>query len=231
MGKKSGGEELLIHVIVRTHRRKELFMKCLESIAIQKYENKMVHVTADDAITAGYVRAAIGMRLVDTYYRVDRSMFKDPPELFTKLLKNGLCRWKDRDRCLYNLYLNYVIGKIPAGWVFIVDDDKQLPHDRVLSNIAKMLTDDDVMAVGQYAMKSKTVPDGVMWKKVPFVRGEIDMSCMVWNVKHKNVSVFDGHKASDWRVANYLARALKLKWAKEPFVVADNDGMFGAAAE
>lgn len=202
-------------------------MMCMESIAAQTYNKKLVHVIADDDITAKYVKEAVSMGLIDFYYRVDGGMLKESPLVFQKLLKQGLVKRRDNSRCTYNLYLNSIINKLPTGWVFIVDDDKELPHEKILTTMAKYMSDEDVMVVGQYAMQSKIVPDGIMWGKVPFTRGHIDMSCCVWHVKHRDVAIFDAHKASDWRVANYLANVLKLKWVKEPFVIADNDGMFG----
>jgi cellulose synthase/poly-beta-1,6-N-acetylglucosamine synthase-like glycosyltransferase len=216
-----------IHLIVRTHKREELFRKCLESIARQDYNNRLVHVTADDDVTAKYVKRAVGDGLVDVFYRIDGSMVREPARVFECLLKERLVTHRDKNKAKYNLFLNYVIGKLANGWVFIVDDDKELPHDGILTTIAKELTDNDVMLIGQYVMKSKTVPDGNMWERLPFVRGHIDMSCFVFNVKLKNIAVFDAHKASDWRIANRLAPLVKLKWIKEPFVKADNDGMFG----
>lgn len=227
MEKQEETEAQVIHVIVRTHKRKELFEKCIESIASQDYKHKKVHVIADDDFTARYVKEHIAKGEIDFYYRVDGGMAIESAGVFKRLLRNGLVKPRDNSRCQYNLYLNYVIRKLSRGWVFVVDDDKELPDRKVLSAIARQLTHDDVMVVGQYAMKSRTVPDGEMWKQVPFARGHIDMSCCVWHVKHRDVAVFDAHKASDWRVANYLVKVTEIKWLKRVFVKADNDGLFG----
>lgn len=220
----------VINVIVRTHRRESYFNKCIDSIVNQDYPNKKIHVTADDAMTAEYVKRAIKHGLVDFYYRVDGGMLHEPKAIFDKLVKRELCKPGDYFKARYNLYLNHVIERIPNGWIFIIDDDKELPHSKFLSDIAKLLISDNLMLIGQYAMKSKTVPEGDMWERLPFTRGHIDMSCFLFHVKFRDDAVFDAHKASDWRVANRLAAKLDLKWVKEPFVIADNDGNFGRSA-
>lgn len=225
----SEGKEMpLIHIIVRTHDRPKYFEHCVMSIAAQEYPNKQVHVIADSPGSFAYASKWVEMGFADDVMKVNPN--HDPKSFgdFLLLKRHGLCQ-KDSDfrRHRYDLYLNERIAKIEIGWIFIVDDDKELTGPNVLDHIAELLTGDDVVVIGQHAMTVRTVPDGVYWEKLPFTRAQVDMSCFIFNVKHKALARFDGHGAGDWRVARRLSEKLEVKWLKEVLTVADNSGNSG----
>ena len=218
----------LIHILVRTHQRPGYFKKCLESIAAQTYEWKIVHVIADDDVSEKYANEALDAGLCDEVLRVDKkaetlNVYGD----FKALQRAGFCKNNsDFRKHPYDLYLNWAMDTIDNGYIFIVDDDKQLPKKNLLSEIAANLLE-EVVVIGQYAMKSRTLPTGDYWEKLPFTRAHIDMSCVVFHAKHKTFARLDGHGAGDWRLCNKLAEKLSPVWIKKPFTVADNDGNFG----
>lgn len=218
----------LIHIIVRTHDRPKYFEQCVKSIAMQRYPNKQVHVIADSPGSLAYASKWVEIGFADDVMKANPN--HDPKSFgdFLLLKKRGLCQ-KDSDfrRHRYDLYLNERIAKIESGWIFIVDDDKELTGPYVLNHIAVLLTSDDMVVIGQHAMKVRTVPDGVYWGKLPFTRAQVDMSCFIFNAKHKALAKFDGHGAGDWRVAMNLTGALEVKWLKEVLTVADNSGNSG----
>lgn len=225
-GGKNIAQEPLIHILVRTHQRPEYFKRCVESIAGQSYKNKVVHVIADDAESEAYARKAINIGLVDDVTRIDAKKLTDFGD-FVILQKRGYCKSQtDFRKHFYDLYLNAEMERIENGYVFIVDDDKELPDAMLLNRISQNLSE-DVVVVGQYAMKKRTLPVGERWGKLPFERAHIDMGCCVFHVKHKNVAKLDGHGAGDWRMCNRLASLLNVVWMEEPFVVADNNGNIG----
>jgi cellulose synthase/poly-beta-1,6-N-acetylglucosamine synthase-like glycosyltransferase len=217
-----------IHIIVRTHDRPKYFEQCMKSIAMQTYPNKQVHVIADSpgsfAYASKWVEIGVAYDVMKANPNHDPKSFGD----FLLLKRQGMCQ-KDSDfrRHRYDLYLNERIAKIESGWIFIVDDDKELTGPNVLEHIAELLTSDDVVVIGQHAMKVRTVPDGVYWGKLPFTRAQVDMSCFIFNAKHKALAKFDGHGAGDWRVAMRLSGSLEVKWLKEVLTVADNSGNSG----
>lgn len=219
----------MIHILVRTHRRPNYFKKCIESIFAQDYGSRMVHVIADDFTSEQYAKAALAEGIVDNIVRVYPAAFWNKFGDFGALKRDGICKSdKDFKRHHYDLYLNDVMEQIDDGWIFIVDDDKVLPTPNVLTLIAEHISDENTLIVGQYGMKSRKVPDGELWGKVPFTRAHIDMSCVVFHTKHKSAARLDGHGAGDWRMANRLAALpLNLVWIREPLTVADNNGNFG----
>lgn len=223
-----GKEMPLIHIIVRTHDRPKYFQRCVNSIAMQKYPNKQVHVIADSPGSFDYAQGWVKIGFADDVMKANPN--HDPKSFgdFLLLKRQGLCQ-KESDfrRHRYDLYLNERIAKIESGWIFIVDDDKELTGPNVLDHIAELLTGDDVVVIGQHAMTVRTVPDGVYWEKLPFTRAHVDMSCFIFNVKHKALAKFDGHGAGDWRVARRLSEKLEVKWLKEVLTVADNSGNSG----
>jgi glycosyltransferase involved in cell wall biosynthesis len=217
----------MVHVIVRTHGRPGYFRQCVESIAVQIYDNKVVHVVSDDAESEAYAREALDAGLVDEVTRVDPASFENQLGDFNFLQRHGYCKSRtDYRKHFYDLYLNAEMERIYNGYIFIVDDDKVLPDPLLLERIAKNLAE-DVLVVGQYSMEKRTLPVGERWEKLPFDRAHIDMSCVLFHVKHREVAKLDGHGAGDWRMCNRLAKALKVVWMDEVFVVADNNGNSG----
>jgi len=219
-------ENPLIHIVVRSHRRPKYFEKCIESIDKQVCCRKMIHVTADDAATETYVRKALDDGKIDALHVFNPNEIKKELADFTPFAKAG-AKNSDKGKHFYDLYLNKVMEEIPGGWIFFVDDDTELKDELVLSNISEMLTDEDSVIIGQYEMKSRVLPDGEMWEKIPFTRAHVDMSCVVFHSKHKKTAKMDGHAAGDFRMANRLAKQLRPVWMKRIFVTGDNDGSFG----
>lgn len=218
----------LIHIVVRTHDRPKYFERCIKSIARQKYPNKQVHVIADSPGSFAYASKWVEMGFADDVMKANPN--HDPKSFgdFLLLKRQGLCqKVSDFKRHRYDLYLNERIAKIESGWIFIVDDDKELAGPDVLDHVANLLTSDDVVVIGQHAMTVRTVPDGEYWEKLPFTRAQVDMSCFIFNAKHKKLAKFDGHGAGDWRVAMRLTEKLEVKWLKEVITIADNSGNCG----
>lgn len=221
--------EPVIHVVIRTHDRPRYFKKCIESIAAQKYERTVVHVIADTPGSAAYVSRAVDEGLVDDLLVVNRNMKNDDSLFgnFGLLMKSGLCtKQSDYKKHWYDVYLNKKIAELEDGWVFIVDDDKEVPAG-VLKKVAPLLDDAGKLIIGQYKMKARTLPAGDLWEKRPFTRAHIDMSCIFFHAKHKELAKLDGHGAGDWRMCNELASHLEPVWLKTVFVVADNNGLSG----
>jgi|GEM_PF-3658622 len=222
--------EPLIHILVRTHQRPEYFKRCIKSIAAQNYENKIVHVIADDEESEAYARQTLDDGLVDEVTRVDAKNLTGFGD-FNFLQRKGYCKSRtDFRKHFYDLYLNAGMNRIENGYIFIVDDDKELSDAMLLNRISGNLAE-NVVVVGQYVMEKRTLPVGERWGKLPFERAHIDMSCVVFHVKHKEVAKLDGHGAGDWRMCNRLAKQLKVVWMEEPFVVADNNGNNGRSEQ
>jgi len=217
----------LIHVIVRTHRRPNYFERCISSIEKQVGARKMVHVIADDAASGTYALKALQDGRIDNLINYNPADFKNDFSDFGPLARSG-ARNSDRNKHVYDLYLNRAIEQhVPSGWVIIIDDDTVLTDELTLSRISEYLTDEDTVIIGQYQMKTRVLPEGDLWGKLPFLRAHVDMSCVVFNVKHRKLAKLDGHGAGDFRMTNKLAANLKPVWVKEVFSIADNDGNFG----
>jgi glycosyltransferase involved in cell wall biosynthesis len=220
----------LINIIVRTHNRPKYFLKCLHSIMATCYYPRIVHVIVDNKESMKYATDAVQNGLADSVSIANANFTDDRFGSFSELQSKGICKNNnDAKKHRYDLYLNDKLAEIHDGWIFFLDDDKEVATSNTLHNISGMLTDDDIMLIGQYKMKSRLLPDSEMWGVLPFKRAHIDMSCFIFNVKHKNLCHFDGHGAGDWRTANRMAEKLNVKWLREPFTTADNDGNSGKA--
>lgn len=228
---ENSNQKPVIHIIIRTHRRPEYFKRCIESLRLQEYMSRVIHVIADDSESADYANEALNEGLIDDVIRVYPAEYTNKFGDFTALKKAGLCT-KDRDnrRHFYDLYLNEVVAGIDEGWIFFVDDDKEVPAG-VLGNIADGIDNNggtpDQLIIGQYQMKTRLVPRGENWN-APFKRGHVDMSCFVFHSKYKEFAKLDGHGAGDFRAACRLQENIKSHvWIEIPFTIADNDGNFG----
>jgi len=220
--------EPLINIVVRTHRRPGYFASCMESIRNQVYENKKVWVLADDAFSWNYTVEQKKQGGINHLIRITPGDVQNDFVPTSVLKKQGFeIGRRDVRRCPYNLYLNVAMQEIDDGYVFFVDDDKTLTDPMLLNRMAKKLRAKNKLLIGKYAMKDRTVPNTEHWRKVPFVRGQIDMSCAVFHIEHRELARQDGHKAGDWRMCNRLLEKLKPVWMNEVFVVADNNGNFG----
>lgn len=222
----------IINLVLRTHDRPTYFRACIKSIIKQKYANLVLWVIADTPGSLDYVHRIlmeedISESLVCSIISIDPADVTEEFGDYNKLLLAGYCRGqRDFKKLPYDLYLNRVLKNIKDGWVMYVDDDKLLPTN-ILTRISKKLTRLDRVIIGQYEMKSRLLPTGEMWKKLPFTRAHIDMSCVVFHSSNKELAWLDGHAAGDWRMCNRLAGELNPIWMREPFTVADNDGNFG----
>jgi glycosyltransferase involved in cell wall biosynthesis len=223
-------EKPLINIIVRTHNRPKYFLKCLRSIMATCYNPRIVHVIVDNNESLKYAQTAVQNGMANSVSMANANFTDNRFGSFAELKALGICKNNsDEKKHRYDLYLNDKLRDIEQGWIFFLDDDKEITSSRTLDNISERLTEDDIMLVGQHRMKSRLLPDGDLWGVLPFKRAHIDMSCFIFNVKHKELCHFDGHGAGDWRTAKRMAEVLRVEWLREPFTTADNDGNSGKA--
>lgn len=216
----------ILNIIVRTHRRPAYFKKCIESIFNQNYDNIKIIVVVDDNETEAYVKPYKDDGTIDAIMRVNKSDFKSSD--FSILQKAGVCtKLKDKDKHFYDLYINHVTSEIEDGFIWVVDDDNEIADSSTVDKIMKRLKSEEEVLFINYQMPTKKVPSDNNWKKLPFTRGDVDMSCFIWHASKSSFAQFDGHGAGDHRVANNLAKNLKPVWYKIIACLADNVGNRG----
>lgn len=245
---KPGPKKKLLNIIIRTHRRPAYFQKCLKSITenLESCKNDTtigLHIICDDKPTRKYAGDII-REVFAPYGSVDNKnetppMYAiiheaspnqfSPADNYDELLKKGLVKKtnRDRGRHFYDLYINSVIEKINDGWIWIIDDDKEVAAQNTIAGIMAKIEDTETLLISQHALSVRTVPDGQYWNKLPFTRGQVDMASFIFHASKKHLVVFDGHGAGDWRVANNLAENLKPLWHKQVTTTADNPGNQG----
>lgn len=218
----------LINIIVRTHQRPEYFKKCLKSIHAQSYKNVVVYVIADDDQSYHYATVAGDIKLADRLIRVNKEDTEGKHGDFDALLRSGMTTPDGFRRFWWDLYLNPVIQKIENGWIWIVDDDNEIPEGDIFGALAGLMKDRDKVIIGKYERQKGIVPDPDHFH-YPFIRNKIDMSCFIFHSKHRMKATFDGHETDDWRYANDLCRDMEIEWYDGVICSTDNNGLQGRA--
>lgn len=108
--------EKKITILIRSHNRKDSFEISLQSILKQKYKNYNIIVSFDNEETRNY--------LIE---------FKKKYNFNFKILKVNK---QSNDVAFFDLYCNDLLLEVKNGYVFFLDDDKELMHDNVLSIIS-----------------------------------------------------------------------------------------------
>lgn len=220
----------LINILVRTHQRPNLFKRAIQEIVKQSYKNVFIIVIADDVASEKYAKKALDEGLVDDVVVVDPTLLKHTFS-FEKLIQQGLVKNKDRNQGIYNLYYNNVIQQIKEGWILFFDDDFQFANNNSLKNLASKLTNEYNLVIARCQIgENRIVPDDEYWKKLPVTRGQVSGGALCVHSIHKDIIIWDGFKAGDYRLVRRLTDKMEVTWYKAVLIVVDKEG-FGRTEE
>jgi len=204
-------KEPLINILIRTCGRPNSFARCMDSIMEQTYTNYKVHVSVDDQYDDLYVE---DYGIIPTIVYPGRKGSTPSGE--------KICHW--------NLYLNKLMDQVHDGWIFILDDDDYLSHNKALQVIADniMLYDAETMHVWQMTWPNgRIIPEPEFIGVVPFVRKHIGMPCFTFHFKYK-YNRFDDLRAGDFRFINKLSTHVKhINFIETILINIGNTGLVG----
>ena len=195
----------LINILLRISRL-DYLQRCLRSIRAQTYYPIAVHATIDrDRISSD-----------------DQQDF--PFRSLTSVQK------KDFPACSHhwNLYCNALISKVADGWFMFLDDDDQLAETTVIEKLVEYIKPGTEGLVFQMERWGERIPDKLRIRAGMVQRKHIGMPCILLPARHKNVAVFDGEKAADFRFIQAVSSKIRLDFIEHVVVSVDvkNEGAY-----
>lgn len=229
--------EPLINILIRTTKgREKEFEKCIDSIRTQTYKNINIIVCTDDHtfIVNGTISKVLDK--VDC----EHTIFNVEP--------TGVpFHW--------NFYCNNLKDRVEEGWFFYLDDDDYLANPYCLDNIAERLNDPRLGVICQFNRGVKAKPEfsigdfyrsdnsgNILFngqaietntvgtfcvKPESIIRGKIGGSCIFLHHSHKDIAMWDGNRAADYRFIKAVSEKIPLKWVPIVVVQAGNKGRRG----
>ena len=184
----------LINILIRTCGRESLFKRCVASIEKQVYKN------------------------VNLIVSVDRPCSYIPEGVEVVNVTPG------KTKFFWNLYCNELKAQVKEGWFFYLDDDDYIQDKFALQLIAKYLTDPPQGIICQFIRWGKRKPNNAFMRMKRISRGNIGMPCIFLHESQKDVAMFDGEQAADFRFITDVSKKIPLKFVSVPVVCTDRIG-------
>jgi len=184
----------LINILIRTSQRKFLFERCLASIISQTYKNIRVIVSYD--FECDYI-----------------------PDWCDKVQVQ-----KGTEGYYWNLYCNELKERVTDGWFMFIDDDDFIYSKSAIGDIVKHLTNQEVGIICQFLRGQMRKPGLVQMRNKTIKRDLIGMPCIILHHSKKNIAMFDGLPAADFRFIQDVSKVLPLEWVEKVIVKTDRIG-------
>jgi len=192
-----------INLLLRTHDRPAGFKRMLDSIRSQTYQNYRVIVSVDNDRTRDYV---IENGISDFIYIEKNPSMSYPADS----------------------YFNYMISDVIKGFIWGVDDDDYLPHDRVLEIIAENIKKDTISI---FKMKNpNTIIPGAPYFGKSIEVCHIGTPCFVVPIEIARMAEWHGESGSDFRYIKELSNIIgmdKIYWIDEIVYIVDKPNQRG----
>lgn len=220
----------VIHILIRTHNRPELFERCIKSIFSQTYTNFKISICSDTLMSKNYVN-----KLIKSY-----RLNKKNDDVFQNniyIMQNGV-------KFNWNLYCNILKDNITITkfeesntWLCFLDDDDILDNANSLKNLAHHLNDPSeaqvinneipiYALVCQYRRKKahhlQLKPMNSMMETGEIIQGHIDMTCIFIHHSKKNLVNFKPIEFADYHFIKEVSEKIPIKFAKEVFALKDH---------
>lgn len=179
------------NILVRTSNRPNFFKKCIASIESQTYKNINIWVCIDRP---------------NNDYTVKYKVY---PIFVSRDQKIGEAKDETYGRPLpYNLYFNDMHKHINSGLILYLDDDDQYCEKYAIEKIVNEYKKGSELIfwrarVGEYELP---YPENFGREPILFQCSGISFA---FDVKYKNVAVWEGYKRGDYRVAKKLYEKIK----------------------
>jgi len=205
----------LINILTRTSNRPRGFRHNIESVRGQTYKNIRHIIYTDDQSSVSYI---INEKISD-YSLIDRNL----------IIKNDdQPKPKTGHRFLpHNLYFNRMIEDVSDGWVIYLDDDDRFVHNRVVEEIADIISkcNEDTLIYWRMVYSNGSYLPEVISENNPPRICQIGGSCMTFNIKYKYLAKWDGWNCGDFRVIERLHENIPNKiWIPKNYIYVPSAG-------
>lgn len=211
---KSQDNNILINILTRTSNRPLGFKNCHESIIKQNYKKVKHYVSYENCDDKKYIE-------LEGIVKIKVEKYNGEPLVHSKGYKHAP----------YNLYCNELMANVEEGWILFLDDDDQLLHNNVLSEIVEEINkvNDETIFIWQMRYPNgKVLPTSKHFKSENIEINNIGSPCVIFHSKYKGFAKWDEWKGSDFRFINALNKEIpNKKWIKKKFIQINNYGDFG----
>jgi hypothetical protein len=184
----------LINILIRTTKNRKQYLEfCLNSIFNQKYKNYLIYIHYDDDSCLEYLKNLNNKKV--TFFN-------------SNIINENENKYK------YNLYCNYLLDKVQDGFVFFLDDDDCLSHNKVLNIINDNLNENKII-------KWKFLrPDKIIYSENKDIKiGDIVSCGFIFHSKFKNKSNWIDKRGSDFYFFDNLVTNTKLDVINLPYIL------------
>jgi glycosyltransferase involved in cell wall biosynthesis len=204
----------LINILTRTSNRPNGFDITYHSVKNQTYKNIKHIVSYDDDNDLSYLGNYGDIELV----KIDKM----------GLINNDNSVSPNTGKYSpHNLYFNEMVKYIDSGWIIYLDDDDEFTDETVIEKIVNVINenDEDTLIFWQFKLGENWILPKDISKNIPPVIGNIGGSTIAFNIKYKDIAIWDSWKCSDFRVIDKLYRSVpKIKFIKDVLVLAPIPG-------
>ncbi len=193
------GKGLVLNVLTRTCNRPNRFRRCSESLKVQETNVNIRHFVSIDRpctyVDSDVVVPATGKISADI--PKEHESHRDAP---------------------YNLYVNDLLSAVKDGWIFVLDDDDELLHEKAVAALEPYMDNEDNLIVFKFSMGDGIGKKHFIMPKYhgrELVLNDVPCSCYVYHSKHKELGVWHGKYSGDYFAISNLAQKLNLVWVDE----------------
>lgn len=203
----------MINILIRSHKRPVEFRKCIASVAIQNYKKIHLIVSIHDDETEEQSRKT----LTDSGLSFEMIRVENNGEPYG-----------------WNLHCNDLKAQVKQGWFFYLDSDDWISKRISLNAIAQHLTNQNIGIICQYLRGRKAKPSTLVTRHdktidpESIVKGRIGGSAIFLHHTHKDLAMWDGNRASDYRFIKAISEKIPLKFVPIPVVQTGNSGRHGS---
>lgn len=198
----------IINILIRNKYRPELLGRCLHSVIEQTIAKSLNVIICSDSKEASE----------DAKIKTDNFPSK------VSLIEAEI----DINYPFYwNLFSNQLKNLVTEGWFFFLDNDDLLYSSTSLETISTKLTNPEEGVICQMLRRGRPKPPMDFIENKKIVKGKIGAPCLFLHHSKKNVALWDGYKAADYRWIKDIEKVLPLKFVPIAVVQTGNNGLKG----
>jgi glycosyltransferase involved in cell wall biosynthesis len=204
-----------VTIVTRTHNRPYGFIRTLNSVKQQTYNNINHFVICDNSNDIlSYVSKLVP---ITNIIKVDKDKLMEQPDIENP---------NTGKLTAHNLYFNYFQDNyLPKDtYVLYLDDDDYLSSPTIIEELVNEIEDEDTLLFFNMNLMGNIMPGIVDDNNKPKIF-TIGGSCLMFNSKWKEQATWDRFKCSDFRVIDRLFKTIpKYKFIDKVVVVSPAPG-------
>lgn len=179
------------NILIRTSNRPNFFKKCIQSIQKQTYKNINIWVSVDRP-NNDYT---IPYPVYPIFVNREQTIGQAKDETYGKPFP-------------FNLYFNEMHKKIKDGIIFYLDDDDRYIDEYAIEKVVNEYKNGNELIFWRARVGEYEIPYPENFGREPILF-QCSTISFAFDVKYKNVAVWEGFKRGDYRVAKKLYEKIK----------------------